>query len=257
MGVNESPRSVAFLLPSIVKSYAVDGFGELLQFQVAGRMQRRAESAEVIAAVERAKLRKESTHQPFWDALYDELPSLADRDVHEVFHLAQFHQPMSEVATRWPFRFSSGDIAQALKERGQDSRSKEIVALSSRVRCTDGRDLHIPMLDFRVPVAPHFQSVIEHQLGTMRVNGWLFSSGRSYHFIGATLLEGFGGLTQFLGRALLFAPIVDGRWIAHQLIEGACALRVSAGNEGQISPALVCSIGTPSEPKVQPHSDGL
>jgi hypothetical protein len=35
-------------------------------------------------------------------------------------------------------------------------------------------------------------------------------------------------LVRFLGKVLLFAPIVDRAWVAHQLIEGACALRISS-----------------------------
>lgn len=44
---------------------------------------------------------------------------------------------------------------------------------------------------------------------------------------------------EFLGRALLFTPVVDGRWVAHQMIEGQCALRVSPGNAQQIVPVVV------------------
>jgi hypothetical protein len=57
--------------------------------------------------------------------------------------------------------------------------------------------------------------------------GFLVETDKSYHFYGTKLLEE-KELVEFLGRALLFAPIVDRAWISHQLIELCCALRISS-----------------------------
>jgi hypothetical protein len=43
----------------------------------------------------------------------------------------------------------------------------------------------------------------------------------------------------FLGRALLFAPIVDRAYLAHQLLERRCALRISAVGDEKPVPRVV------------------
>jgi hypothetical protein len=44
---------------------------------------------------------------------------------------------------------------------------------------------------------------------------------------------------RFLGRALLLAPIVDPRYIAHRLIDGFAVLRISTNPAKQKLPELV------------------
>jgi len=56
--------------------------------------------------------------------------------------------------------------------------------------------------------------------------GFIVETDRSYHFYGAELLTG-QEWSQFLGRALQFSPIVDRAWIAHQLIDLSCNLRIA------------------------------
>jgi hypothetical protein len=55
----------------------------------------------------------------------------------------------------------------------------------------------------------------------------LVNSGRSYHFYGDRLLT-TSKWREVLLRASLLAPIVDGRWITHQLLQGYAALQVSS-----------------------------
>jgi hypothetical protein len=43
------------------------------------------------------------------------------------------------------------------------------------------------------------------------------------------------GLTRFLARCLLFAPVIDRAWVGHQLLESACALRISAKPSGVVA----------------------
>lgn len=235
------PITVTEILPSLVDSFDAVGTGEFLRFTVAGRMQRRARSAGVMKAVEAAKLRKASTHQPFWDALFDEVAALPPHDVAEVLQLARFHQAMEDVATRIPFALDGQSVLDCM-DASRSIPTTNILALSSKLKIASGEELHIPMLDYRVPITPQNDSLIVAQLTEIGASGWLLASGRSYHFLGDTLLRGARGLAGFLGRALLYSPIVDGRWIAHQLVEGACALRVSSGDPSQIVPTLVTRV---------------
>ncbi len=71
--------------------------------------------------------------------------------------------------------------------------------------------------------------------------GFLLQSGESYHFYGKGLLDD-RALVRFLGQALLLAPVIDRAWIAHQLIEGASALRISKKPSGSGEPVVVRAI---------------
>ena len=237
-------RGVAVVdaLPSMVAAWGAEGFGKLLTFKVAGRMQNRARSRDVLLIVEAAKQQKASTGQPFWDALFDQLPMAPASLIEEVLSLAQFHLAMEGAATTDNYRLSSSAVQEAIEAKESELGVGEILAVSSRLWLDSGEERHIPMLDFRVAISAEHEKLIRQQLHVLGAKGWIFESGRSYHFIGRDLLAGESGLREFLGRSLLFAPVVDGRWVAHQLIEGACALRISSGNAGQIRPRLTIAI---------------
>jgi hypothetical protein len=46
-------------------------------------------------------------------------------------------------------------------------------------------------------------------------------------------------LLTMLAKALLFAPIIDRAWVAHQMIERACGLRISPGKTYSQGPIVV------------------
>ena len=157
--------------------------------------------------------------------------------------LAAYHLDLSTAATHHPFRGDAAGTRQALEAATAGLRPGRILALRSL--CVGGSaapDRHLQMLDFRLPVNDASERIVEATVRAMGLHGWLLSSGRSYHFLGSRTLASPEELMAFLGRALLFAPIVDGRWVAHQMIEGQCALRVSSGNPEQIVPALVSEV---------------
>jgi hypothetical protein len=114
-----------------------------------------------------------------------------------------------------------------------------VLVVSSRVRLMNGEYHHIPMLDFHCPAS------MENQIVASRVaslidgsGGYLLRSGRSYHYYGKALIAETK-LPEFLGRSLLFGPILDRRWVAHQLMQGECGLRISAKIRGVDVPQLV------------------
>ncbi len=53
----------------------------------------------------------------------------------------------------------------------------------------------------------------------------LIESECSYHLIGASLLTE-REFAKFFGKAILFGPLVDRNYVAHQLINGCAALRI-------------------------------
>jgi len=110
---------------------------------------------------------------------------------------------------------------------------------SSAVALSSGPSMHIPLIDFHCPFGRENEelSACASKLLDPK-GGYLLSSGQSYHFYGKSLLNE-DELPAFLGRALLLSPIVDRSWVAHQLIEGACGLRISARLPNGDVPRLV------------------
>lgn len=116
------------------------------------------------------------------------------------------------------------------------SRIKEIInsddniGIMSTVKLVDGTECHIPMLDFHIPVSDRAVMTVEKVCRCLGFeHGAIIDSGASYHFIGYNLLTNIQ-LHQKLHHALLYGPITDARWIAHQLIEGTCTLRITQKN---------------------------
>jgi hypothetical protein len=177
---------------------------------------------------------------PFWDAVLlaigDEQASVRD----DVLSTAQLHQPTAQASTR-EFLDVESSLREALVDRASRVRTGALLVVSSFVETISGGGAHLPMLDFRVPPTPSNLELVGALVRTLQLKGWILESGRSYHFYGSSLLS-YNEFRTFLGRALLFQPVVDARWVAHQVIEGAAALRISRGGQSQITPKIVAAI---------------
>lgn len=172
---------------------------------------------------------------PFWDSLLTACFG-AGASAAPVLEQARFHnlsvrQTTPLLASAW----SAAVVERAITELAEGN----MLVLSSRVELRTGERRHIPMLDFHVPSNPH-----NEELATLIAKaldpkgGYILGSGKSYHFYGKSLLDE-GALPAFLGNALLFCPFIDRAWVAHQLIEGACGLRISQKPGGGPIPKLL------------------
>jgi hypothetical protein len=209
---------------------------------VAGRVQRRIRTPQVAELVYRAKQLRHAQGTPFWDTLFGLAADTDPTSQAEVLELAQFHRWRKASGAVAQFGLDEASVEVAVRSEIEAAADDEVVALSSRVMVSDAA-YHIPMIDYRVPVNNRSTAMLTRQLAAMNCSGWLIDSGRSYHFIGRTLLHGDLGYSRFMGRALLYAPIVDARWIAHQLLEGAAALRISGGNgDEQREPVVIADV---------------
>ena len=121
---------------------------------------------------------------------------------------------------------------------------RELVSFLSSVGIAgDDRRLHLPLLDLGVPCSPHGQASAVDALEALGLSGLLFESGRSYHFYGAETVAQ-PDLVSVLARAQLLSPIVDSRWVSHQLIDGTCGLRISTDSEKTPAPPVfVAQVG--------------
>lgn len=116
----------------------------------------------------------------------------------------------------------------------------ENIAFNSKVILKNNEIRHLPLLDFHIPVSDFNLIQIKKVLTFLGMKvGYILYSGESYHFIGNELLDE-KSLVDFLSRSLFFSPIIDRAWIAHQLIERSCSLRVS--KKHGIYPQLIYSL---------------
>jgi hypothetical protein len=180
----------------------------------------------VNSAIELALQLRREREIPFWDAI---LVASQQSDIpKELWQEALFHRSASDHVHEEPVRDLDGDRVRKLSSRLPTDR---VLAVSSLVRCRDRSWRHVPMLDFRWKPSDRNLQLLAEVVSAARLRGFIVESGHSYHYYGANLIEA-GELPAFLGGALLWGLMVDRRWVAHQLIEGACALRVSSKKPG-------------------------
>jgi len=197
------------------------------------RLAREADSTSRVREV--AERLRQEYGIPFWDAIlaismhggdvpdrYVELAILHDKspDEHSIA------MPRQEVTAR------------RIADLARDLRFGFVLAISSKVILKDGELAHIPLLDFRCLPSPRNQQIVKKALKTMgQEAGLIVESGRSYHFYGVRLLSPEAWI-QFLAMGILFSPIVDARYIAHRLADGACRLRIGAGSDKPSIPTV-------------------
>lgn len=187
--------------------------------------------------LERAAQLRESSTLPFWDAVnvscFDQ-----GRVVKPLLEEALFHNHNGE-SWEIPIKSLSTNWIRQVTSRSAD----RMVAVSSKIEIESGKHLHTPMLDFHCPASDQNLQLVLAALESLKVGkGMVVASGKSYHFYGGSLISR-DDLGRFLARALLLAPIIDRAWIAHQLYEGACALRVSPRPESG-EPKVIAHIGS-------------
>lgn len=109
------------------------------------------------------------------------------------------------------------------------------LAICSRCTLTDGAVGHLPMIDFRVQPGKRSlswaRSALQH-IGQQ--HGAILKSGRSYHYYGFQIL-GPDQWRTFMETCVLLAPCVDGRYVAHRLLQGVSVLRVG---RSQLKPTV-------------------
>jgi hypothetical protein len=158
-----------------------------------------------------------------------------------VLEAMSFHQMIAE--TRFAVKVEEL-TPRLLRELVEGAAPDSVFSLCSQVRLKDGSTKHIPMMDFLSLKSQRSLEVVRRVAARLGAGGGLIlESDRSYHFYGSQLLSEWE-LVRFLASALLFAPVVDQGWIAHQLIDRCCALRIGPHKRGGAEPTLVCHVDT-------------
>lgn len=171
------------------------------------------------ANIYNSALKLRATYEiPFWNAI---MISTINRAANESLPLNCLkgscrHHKIKE------FKVIADDSIDKIKEiLGSESR----IGINSKVSVGKRKILHIPMLDFHISQSEKNTRTVEEVCKILGLNGYILNSGKSYHFIGKKLFDK-NEMINFLGRALTFTPIVDMTWIAHQLQDQSCTLRM-------------------------------
>jgi hypothetical protein len=196
----------------------------LLRYQQPPLLQSRmALQSDHTAVLDRALQSRRALHLPFWDAVMTDLSACAV-DPGPFFEAALYHQEQhgnEVVLTRQ--EVLDGKIRALVSE----NRDPMVLAVSSEVRLAGGTIGHLPLIDFHCPVGARGMSLACSISARLLGTGFVVLQGHSsFHLWGLTPLTP-DALVAFLGRALLFAPLVDRAYVAHQLMERRCALRIS------------------------------
>lgn len=187
-------------------------------------LQQRLElTSEEKIIIDKAIALRKSSQLPFWEALmlscFDE-----KADYSRLLEEATFHQTHNDSL----IRITREDVLTGRLDKMINSLPPgHHLSFSSNIEFEKAGMKLLPLLDFHCPettLNDQLVSEVCHQLYRHVVI--VFSSGESYHALGLESLDN-DGFRDFLTRSLLFSPIVDARYVAHQLLEGRCALRLS------------------------------
>lgn len=184
---------------------------------------------------ETAENLRQSYGIPFWDAILAICMKRGNMPDHYVdLAILHDHAPDEKTKTIEVNRLSEISVESMINDLQADT----ALAFSSKVKLRDGRSAHIPLLDFRCAPSATNSRIVRRALKAMgQTSGLLAESGRSYHFYGFQL-QSTEEWVQFLAMAILFSPIVDVRYIAHRLADGACRLRISSSRSKALMPVV-------------------
>jgi hypothetical protein len=229
----DAPRALAVLLSSFkdVEEVYLAELRPLPPLQA----RRDLKPAELVV-VERALKCRQSTGLGFWDAVLLELSNVPEAIglLDEAMMHVTFHG--KERSLSWASAISDG-LERACAEFSKTGEAS--LTFLSEMRCRDGSKRHLPMIDLHAASSSVNQPVVTGLVERLFPEGaLLLESGESYHAYGTRLLSQTE-FRSFLGKALLFAPIVDRTYVAHQVIEGRCALRLTAGGGKSRVPKVI------------------
>ena len=101
---------------------------------------------------------------------------------------------------------------------------------------------HIPMIDFECSCSEvNFSKVIEILAKLDEKKGFLFESGRSYHYYGINLFS--PAVWQKFMESCKQHDIIGEKWPQHQLDDGFLVLRISTSTTKPCLPKVIAKVG--------------
>lgn len=182
--------------------------------------------------VEAALAYRDNADVPFWHSVMKTMER-AGSITDELLTAAMYHQ-------------GPGRAKVLSREMAADGYIRKLAALHEFVGMDsmlqfDDLEMHLPFMDFRISPSEEHTKIVVAVCKRLLPDGFvILDSGRSYHASGV-VVHSKEERVVFLGRSLLFAPIVDDRYVAHQIQQESSTLRISSGGEGRIAPTVVAA----------------
>jgi len=158
---------------------------------------------------------RDSLHLPFWDAMMLTYFNIKNPST-QILKSAIAHNGNCNT-------FTTRDISRVRTLIESDQSVS--FSFNSKVIFDDDSCRHVFLLDFHIPPSGENLRIVSDVLAVLTLHGYILESGESYHFIGRDFFS-LEDVISLLAKSLLFSPIVDRAWIAHQLLERSCSLRV-------------------------------
>ena len=167
--------------------------------------------------------RKKKTNIPFWELFLSQL--MREHNLNdEMLDAVMFHNGYGKLHSELSLaQIKNGYFKKLLNEKKEN----RILSIGSRVTLLDGSQAHIPMIDFCCSVGKKEVTIVNaicQRIFDCRFT--IFISGNSFHAYG-DLLQSAEDRIKFLANSLLFSPITDKNYIAHQLLQEFSTLRIS------------------------------
>lgn len=224
----------AKLLPDLKGVHAIS----LVRFKQPPTVQSRAHlnSGELAIAKEAAQSRKNNWFS--YLELVLELAAKADFISEGLLNAAGYHCPHNSERIRMNL-----EELQSIQNWPQESKGchAQQLALCSKVHTYNESELHIPMVDFHVEKTTMGFELVKNICKRIFGNHFVvLSTNRSFHGI-SFVLKSKDEFMRILANSLLYAPIVDNAYVAHQLMEQEATLRIGSKLEDNNVPRVVAA----------------
>jgi hypothetical protein len=187
--------------------------------------------------LDKARALRAGSHLSFWDAVLIVCHDQAS--IPQGLLQAAQHHAGTASAAKGQTVSRQQVLDGALKQMCQNKAESKWVGMTSEVVLDDGSTAHIPILYFRCRQSPINQKLVGEITKRLLPGGAIvLETGKVYQAYGKTTIPP-KDFSRWLGQALLFGSVVNHRWVAHQLIDGKCTARVSAGRSKKSLPVCV------------------
>jgi hypothetical protein len=182
--------------------------------------------------IDRANRMRDGTGVPFWEAIFATC-GVAGQCSDAMLTATFFHNGQG-----LPQHVSRDQISRGILETTATSATRT-VALGSLLLGVTGPLGHLNFVDFHCAVSKANQEIVHRICQKVMPRGFLIlDSGGSYHACSATLVSNEERV-RTLAMALLASPIVDARYVAHQLLQASSSIRISPGGKLAKTPIVV------------------
>lgn len=174
------------------------------------------------------------TSYPNWSNSYENETALAQRLIYLPRKTAFQKTGLSDISNA---NFLADDEIIEIPEINESMyhAKGDIVAVGSKVKLSNGIEMHIPMMDFASEIGTDNKELVMLFADEFNIPGVILDSGNSYHYWGTTLLDKpqYDALMQTwlkmeISRIDRIGPLFDINYVQESIKRGFSALRIFA-----------------------------